>query len=141
MPVSKERVYLDKDGNPTRDASAGERLLVAKGAPITSADAEKYGIDTAEGDEAKELTNSHQVLKRASEMDTRPLSFPAGPTEAAPLNVTASGASSEELTGDDSPAKGRVFGDGAPDGDSEKASKKASKKTNADSVRANESRR
>ena len=42
MPVSKERVYLDKQGRATRNAEEGERLLVAEGAQITRELADKH---------------------------------------------------------------------------------------------------
>lgn len=121
MPISKNRVYLDKDGKATTNAENGEVLLVGAGSEVSQELVDKHSLETVEGDEAKALTLSGQAMKRAEEMNPQPVSF--SPTDKPKVQADSASAvvpaNVEETQGDDSPAKGKTFG--------AKSSKKAGK--------------
>jgi hypothetical protein len=128
MPVSKNRVYLDKDGKATTDAASGEVLLVGAGGQVSQELVDKHSLETVEGDEARDLTMAGQAAKRAAAIPSQPVSFskPDNTVQADSASAVVS-PKVDETQGDDSPAKGKVFGDGAPEGGTKKASKKAGK--------------
>lgn len=117
MPISKNRVYLDKDGKATQDAENGEVLLVAAGSPVSQELVDKHGLETVEGDEAKDLTLSGQAMKRAEESRPQVVSFskPDNAGQEANSQTAVVSPKVSETQGDDSPAKDRTFGDQKPE--------------------------
>jgi hypothetical protein len=117
MAISDERVYLNEKGEATRNASEGVKLLAGEGGQISDADAKKYGVKLREV-EAKDDTPHITITPGVNHPGGRIEATPAeGAAQTVAFNRTADGdaATASELAGDESPAKGKTFGDDKPE--------------------------
>lgn len=119
MAISDERVYLDGEGKATRNASEGVSLLVGIGGQISDADAKKHGVKLREA--KQDQVEPHIVVTpgvghQGGVVKAEPAQQSETGVNTSGLNRTEDGtpATAEELSGDKSPAKNRIFSEDHP---------------------------
>lgn len=101
MPRSKNRVYLDENGKATTKAEEGVTLLAGAGSPVSQDLVDKYGLEVMDEEEEKGTAG-------VSVVDETPNDAKAA--EATAKRTKELG----DITGENSPAKNKIFSDDHP---------------------------